>query len=175
MSELIDHKIIDMPALWAVGVQVHVLNEGDNPLPAEWRKQFESGLFEKLAALPGAYAKDDCMGIIHSWPGDMSCFEYLMCMLFTEKPEKIPEGCTVMELPAGKMLCGYVRGIDASYVVAQAHDLVMARADRSGYEFDMDRLMLMEGYNNPRFTKPDEQGRIIFDYYIPVVKKTKKK
>ena len=51
----------------------------------------------------------------------------------------------------------------------------MARADRSGYEFDMDRLMLMEGYNNPRFTKPDEQGRIIFDYYIPVVKKTKKK
>ena len=60
-------------------------------------------------------------------------------------------------------------------MVAQAHDLVMARADRSGYEFDMDRLMLMEGYNNPRFTKPDEQGRIIFDYYIPVVKKTKKK
>ena len=48
-----------------------------------------------------------------------------------------------MELPAGKMLCGYVRGIDASYVVAQPHDLVMARADRSGYEFDMDRLMLM--------------------------------
>ena len=162
MSELIDHKIIDMPALWAVGAQVHVMNEGDNPLPVEWRKQFESGLFEKLAALPGAYAKDDCI-------------EYLMCMLFTEKPEEIPEGCTVMELPAGKMLCGYVRGIDASYVVAQAHDLVMARADRSGYEFDMDRLMLMEGYNNPRFTKPDEQGRIIFDYYIPVVKKTKKK
>ena len=89
MSELIDHKIIDMPALWAVGAQVHVMNEGDNPLPAEWRKQFESGLFEKLAALPGAYAKDDCMGIIHSWPGDMSCFEYLMCMLFTEKPEEI--------------------------------------------------------------------------------------
>ena len=43
MSELIDHKIIDMPALWAVGAQVHVMNEGDNPLPAEWRKQFESG------------------------------------------------------------------------------------------------------------------------------------
>ena len=98
-----------------------------------------------------------------------------MKICLTEKPEEIPEGCTVMELPAGKMLCGYVRGIDASYVVAQAHDLVMARADRSGYEFDMDRLMLMEGYNNPRFTKPDEQGRIIFDYYIPVVKKTKKK
>ena len=44
MSELIDHKIIDMPALWAVGAQVHVMNEGDNPLPAEWRKQFEIGL-----------------------------------------------------------------------------------------------------------------------------------
>ena len=87
MSELIDHKIIDMPALWAVGAQVHVMNEGDNPLPAEWRKQFESGLFEKLAALPGAYAKDDCMGIIHSWPGDMSCFEYLMCMRPRARPD----------------------------------------------------------------------------------------
>ncbi len=173
MAELIDHKIIDMPRLWAIGVQVHVLNQGDNPLPAEWRKQFEAGLFDRLNALPGAYSADT-FGVIHSWPGDMSCFEYVIGMLFTELPDELPEGCVAHELEEGRMLCGYVRGRDASYVIAGAHDLVMARADKSGYEFDIDRLCLIEGYNCPRFTQPDDQGRIIFDYYIPVVKKSKK-
>lgn len=174
MAELIDHKVIDNPALWAVGTQVHVLNQGDNPLPAEWQKQTERGLFDKLLTLDGLYSRDDFVGIIHSWPGDMSCFEYLMGMLFTQKPDCIPDGCTVYEIPAGSLLCGYVRGIDPSYVVAQAHDLVMARADRSGYTFDMDRLFLMEGYNRHRFTQPDDHGRIVFDYYIPVKKKARK-
>lgn len=169
MTELIDHKVIELPQLWAVGAQIHVVNEGDNPIPAEWRRQAEGGLFERLAALPGAYMPD-CVGLIHSWPGDMSCFEYVIGQLFAELPEELPEGCVAQELPAGAVMCGYVRGRDASYVIAGAHDLVMARMDKAGYEFDIDRLFLLEGYNQQRFSQPDAQGRIIFDYYVPVKK-----
>ena len=170
MSELIDYKLIDQPRLFAVGAQVHVVNQGDNPLPAEWERQFAAGLFGRLEALPGAYSPD-YVGVIHSWPGDMSCFDYTIGMLFTELPEELPEGCTAVELSEGRVMCGYVRGHDASYVIAEAHDLVVARVDRAGYEFDLDRLFLIEGYNCPHFTTPDEQGSIVFDYYVPVKKK----
>lgn len=167
MAELIDHKIIELPTLYAVGAQLDVLNSGDNPIPAQWRAAFQAGLFKRLERLPDAYSAD-MMGVIHSWPGDMSRFYYIIGMLFNSPVLDLPEGCVQQELTGGPTLCGYVRGRDASYTIAQAHDLTLARAQGLGYEFDLARLWLLEGYNCPRFTQPDAQGRIIFDYYIPV-------
>ena len=167
MAELIDHKLIELPTLYAVGVQLDVPNTGNNPIPAQWQAQFQAGLFGRLEQLPGAYTPD-YMGIIHSWPGDMSRFYYIIGMLFEAPPADVPEGCGVHELAGGPTICGYVRGRDESYVIAQAHDLTMARVEKLGYSFDLERLWLLEGYNCPRYTTPDSQGRIIFDYYVPV-------
>ena len=64
MAELIDHKLIELPTLYAVGVQLDVPNTGNNPIPAQWQAQFQTRLFERLEQLPGAYTPD-YMGIIH--------------------------------------------------------------------------------------------------------------
>ena len=168
MAELIDFNVAELPRLYCIGKTIDVINTGENPIPAQWQLALSDGTFEKLAKLPNAYSEDQ-IGLIHSWPRDMSCFKYTIGKLFTQLPPEL-DGLDAVELAPGKVICGYVRGVDASYVIAQAHDLVLARAEKSGLRFDEQRIWLMEGYNTPRFTVPDKQGRIVFDYYIPVIK-----
>ena len=51
-----------------------------------------------------------------------------------------------------------------------AHELTNKAMEEKGYIND-GFAWSMELYNCPRFTTPDEQGRIILDYYIPCRKK----
>lgn len=168
MAELIKMQYVTMPASVVVGksITVSMSEMANNPIPAFWGRCFEQGLFAPLEAQADMVVEDSYVGWMRFLSQDS--FEYVCGMLM--KPGcQIPGGYLAIEKPETDVAIGWVQGKESD-VYPAAHHLTEQGMINDGYKMNMQAGWSMELYNCPRFTTPNEQGLIILDYIIPVVK-----
>ncbi len=127
----------------------------------KWNEWFEKGYFktlEELGSLPeneGAYL------------GCMRCadeFEYWIGMFFPEQTP-VPEGYMYVDTPSGDIgTCWiYGRADNGEVFGEKPHDMCLTKIKDEGWQVAKD-AWFFERYNCPRFTTPDENGKVILDY-----------
>ena len=136
--------------------------------PAMWGTAFEEGWFDTLEVLlPEDWAEsfpnaDAYIGL--EYARGISCDEYWVGMwLPVDTP--IPEGFGGLEFPECTLATAYVRGreetgeiygCEAECLEAFARQGRMPRMEGANY-------WIFERYACPRFTTPDDEGRVILD------------
>ena len=94
--------------------------------------------------------------------GSDGLFAYVGGMLM--KPgAAVPEGYYSRELAATKVAVGWVQGVDHGEVFAKAHALTGKALQEAGLD-NVGITWMLELYNCPCFTMPDENGNITLDY-----------
>lgn len=132
----------------------------------KWGQWFANGWFLTLESI-GTAQDDSYVGAMRITEAG---FEYWIGMLLASA-EKIPEGFSVMEIPAGDMAVSYLYGKDGSAELfgMEAHEACVAAWSAKGW---IPSGWFLERYNCPRYTTPDEKGNVILDYcaYVAVDK-----
>lgn len=164
MANLIKIDFIEMPKVLVLGKTLEVdwmkIHE-ENPIPAFWDECFRTSMFKVLEAM-----KDFVYN--PAYVGYMNMHSYT-CGVLMKIGCPIPEGMTVHEITPTKAAVGWIQGHEKD-VFMNAHKLTETALEEWGYKYNPDCKWSMEFYNCPRFTEKDDQGRVILDYYIPVVK-----
>lgn len=170
MAKLIRLEPVELPGLLAVGrvlrAPMEALMAGENPIPAFWEQCFGDGTFTALEASADGLWDPSYIGLMADFRGKEGMFSYLCGMLFREGAD-LPEGFEALPIPAGRATLGWVRGQDAGDVCGAAHALTVQGLQAAGQSCER-MAWTMELYNCPRFTTPDEEGRVTLDYYIPL-------
>lgn len=126
----------------------------------EWHEKGYFNILEELESLPeneGAYL------------GCMRCtdeFEYWIGMFFSEQTP-VPDGFTYVDIPSGDIGTCWIYGREDNGEIygQEPHDMCMSRIKEEGWQFAEDTWFI-ERYNCPRFTTPDENGKVILDYCV---------
>ncbi len=165
MADLVKIEFIEMPEVLVVGKNIKVdwtKIHGENPIPAFWKECFKEGMFKKLEAIT-EYIYNP------AYVGYMNMHSYTCGMLMKLGCEKPGEDFTIHEIAPTKVAVGWIKGIKQN-VCMNAHALTEKALENWGYMYNPDCNWSMELYNCPRFTQQDEEGKVILDYYIPVIK-----
>jgi predicted transcriptional regulator YdeE len=130
---------------------------------SKWDEWFSNGWFEAIEKLGPIPENGD------AYVGMMRCvdvFEYWIGMLFPAGMD-VPEGYDHVDIPEGDIAVCYIYGRpDNGEIYGQrAHDACMEMISQQGYALQ-DDPWFFERYNCPRFTTPDEQGKVILDYCV---------
>lgn len=169
MAELLQCIITKMPKVMVVGKELIPdmtrLNKGENPIPEFWNQCFKDNIFANLEAQDSALLNSDYVGVMYTDKATGQAFRYLVGMLMSEDAV-IPEGYQTFLIDACEVGIGYIRGEEGD-VLMNAHRLTseaIQRLNRSATQLPW----IMELYNCPRWTNPDENGKVILDYYLPL-------
>ena len=165
MADLIKINFIEMPHVLVLGKTLEVdwtkIHEF-NPIPAFWDDCFKEGMFKKLEKIKD-YVYDP------AYVGYMNMHSYT-CGMIMKLGCPMPQGdFTRHEIMPTKVAVGWIKGHEDD-VFMNAHKLTEKELEEWGYMYNPACKWSMEFYNCPRFTEKDEEGRVILDYYIPVVK-----
>lgn len=170
MGKLIRLETKELPGLVVVGKELRysmeALMKGDNRIGAFWGACFSEGVMEPLEAQPEYVYDESYVGIMLDWDKGDGDFSYIVGMLM--KPGAVvPGGYVSRELAKGTAAVGFIQGKDTPDVCGNAHEETEKALREAGHS-NAQMRWCMELYNCPRFTTPDEDGRIILDYYIPL-------
>ena len=127
-----------------------------------WAEWWENGWFEVLEALPGLPVNDD--GYIGATRKD----EYWIGMFFPLNTP-VPNGFEAAEMPAADYAVCYLYGSETGSELysEETRQLCRKAMRESGFVPRTDGWCF-ERYNCPRFTTPDEHGKVILDYAVSV-------
>jgi predicted transcriptional regulator YdeE len=142
------------------------LMQGDNRLGALWDKCFAENTFAALESQVEHVFDPSYVGFMTDWDLGDGDFSYIVGMMMKDGAQ-IPDGYIVKKLPACKAGVGWIRGDDVRDVCSNAHEQTTSALKGHGRQCETMRWC-MELYNCPRFTTPDENGKITLDYYIPL-------
>lgn len=138
----------------------------------KWGEWFQNGWFEKLEEI--GYIPDMENGYV----GLMGCsenegsFQYWIGV-FTPENTNVPDGYSYVDIPAGDVgVCWiYGREDNGELYGQEPHNMCMAKLQANGMDNYREELKdgekwwwYFERYNCPRFTTPDENGKVILDY-----------
>lgn len=170
MGKLIKFEVTDLPDILLVGKEIrHSMEEqmkGINPIPAFWDGCFAEGIFSILEKQEDSIFNRDYAGVLTDWDKGDGDFSYIIGMLMKPGAD-VPEGYVSRHIKATKIAIAWIQGKDVADVCMNAHELTEQTLKAEGHNCDKMKWS-MELYNCPRFTKPDENGQIILDYYIPI-------
>jgi predicted transcriptional regulator YdeE len=164
MVEIVKVYKESLPNLRLIGKRYTDNDRGvDGGYGNKWGEWFEKGYFsqlEELGSLPeneGAYV------------GSMRCageFEYWIGMFFAEGTP-VPEGFMHVDIPRGELgICWiYGREDNGEIYGMEPHNMCVAKLNEAGWQMSED-TWFFERYQCPRFTTPDESGKVILDYCI---------
>lgn len=130
----------------------------------KWGEWFSSDMFKPLEAL-GPLSESD-----NAFFGLMRCvndnFEYWIGMQFPENT-LVPEGYSYVDIEDGYIATCYIYGNEDNGELygTNAHNACMDKVAGAGFLIKEDPWFF-ERYNCPRFTTPDENGKVILDYSI---------
>jgi hypothetical protein len=149
------------PALRLIGKRYTNSDRGPAGYAHKWGEWHQQGYFADLEKLGSAPEHGD------AYVGCMRCldeFEYWIGMFFPAGTP-VPEGFSHEDIPAGEVgICWiYGREDNGEIYGQQAHDKCVASIREAGWQV-ADGTWFFERYNCPRFTTPDEQGKVILDY-----------
>jgi hypothetical protein len=164
MTEIIKVYKESLPSLRLIGKRyTHSDRNAYGSFSNKWGEWFENGYFkplEELGSLPeneGAYV------------GCMRCageFEYWIGMFFP-KDTPVPEGYMYADIPAGDIGTCWIYGREDNGEIygEEPHNKCMSKVMEEGWKL-ADNSWCFERYNCPRFTTPDESGKVILDYCV---------
>lgn len=175
MAKLTRLDFRELPALYVVGKAERypmdaIMQNDNNPLPAQWEKCFADGTFDTLNKYTDALFSPDYIGAMMDWDRGDGAFTSVIGVLMHTLPEPLPEGFTAHPIAPSTLAIGWIRGKYTADVCGVAHQETEKALREAGYADD-GMTWCMEVYNYPRFTTPDEHGEITLDYYIPCHKK----
>jgi predicted transcriptional regulator YdeE len=170
MAELVYFEVKDFPAVKLIGKELRysmaIHMQGENRIPAFWEQCFSDGTFTQLEAQRDQMLDDSAVGVMLDWDKGDGEFSYI-CGILMKAGAIVPDGYIFRDLPASKVAVAWVKGKDTMDVASSAHVMTEQKLKEKGYTNDR-MSWSMELYNCPRFTNPDENGKIVLDYYIPV-------
>ena len=170
MAELIQFEVKELGPWCIAGKAIRVEMGPENPIPAFWDACFADGTFSTLETQTDWVLCPDYVGFMADWQESSHTFLYI-CGMMMKPGFSAPEGGFVsLPVAASSAAVGWIRGASTQDVCMPAHELTSKAMEEKGYT-NQGFTWSMELYNCPRFTTPDEQGRIILDYYIPCRKK----
>jgi len=164
MSDLVKIDFIEMPDVVVVGKTLGVdwtKVHKENPIPDFWKECMAEGVFSQLEALEGYIFNPAYVGYM--------TMESYTCGMLMKLGCPVPENLDVHEIMPTKVAVGWVKGKEPELYM-QAHELTEKGLEEWGYMYNPDARWSMEVYVCPRFTEADENGNIVLDYYIPVIK-----
>lgn len=132
---------------------------------AKWGEWFATERFAPLEALC-AFPNEE-----NGYVGLMRCpeggaFEYWIGV-FAPEDTAVPPGYQYTDIPAGDVGTCWIYGREDNGELfgMDAHNLCVSKIAEQGRE-PADHSWFFELYNCPRYTTPDEQGKVILDYGI---------
>ncbi len=169
MAELIQFEVKELPKLVVVGKalrhNMEALMKGDNPIGGFWDKCFGENVFAPLEAQGSRIYDPSYVGIMCDWDRGDGDFSYIVGMMM-RPGATVPEGYDTWEIQPTKAAVSWLRGENVGDVCSCAHGATEQAMRERGIAPE-GMPWCMELYNCPRFTTPDDQGRITLDYYIP--------
>ncbi len=154
-----------IPALRLIGKKYHDPDRG--PLGGfgmkwvEWYEKAYYSTLEQLGPIPESEgAHIGCMRMIEG------SLEYWTGMFFPEGTP-VPDGYTYADIPAGEIGTCWVYGHARSGELygEYVHFQCVRELEAAGWEI-ADDYWYFERYVCPRFSEPDEYGKVIMDYCI---------
>ncbi|MDD2481725.1 MAG: GyrI-like domain-containing protein [Lutispora sp.] len=129
----------------------------------KWGEWFEKGYFRALEELGSLPENGD------AYLGCMRCvgeFEYWIGMFFPEETP-VPDGYMYVDIPSGDLGTCWIRGREDNGEIygQEPHEMCISKIKEAGWQLSEDPWFI-ERYNCPRFTTPDEKGKVILDYCI---------
>ncbi|NLJ68571.1 MAG: GyrI-like domain-containing protein [Firmicutes bacterium] len=163
MAELMKVFKESFPPLRLIGRRYTDADRGsDGGFGHKWNEWFEKGGFEPLDQLGedqqigGGYV--GCMRY-------MDGFEYWIGAFFPEGTP-VPDGYEYVDIPAAEVgICWIYGSPDGELYGEEVHDMCQAAIDKAGWQI-ADEPWFFELYNCPRFTTPDQEGKVILDYGV---------
>lgn len=127
----------------------------------KWGDWFEKGYFKALEELGGLTENGD------AFIGCMRCtgeFEYWIGMFFPEDTP-VPDGYMYADIPSGEIGTCWIYGREDNGEIygLEPHNMCLSKIQDEGWKVLKDSWFF-ERYNCPRFTTPDEKGKVILDY-----------
>lgn len=165
MTEIVRVYRQKMPPLRFIGIRYGKEEAcGKAGFAEKWSEWFADGRFEVLESLGccGCYEDGDAyIGLMHGRDDDP--LQYWIGM-FAAAGTTVPEQFDYMDFPAGELGVVWVRGPE-SEIYGQEKKCAQACLD-AGMRIEMDEkgaFWFFERYQCPRFTEPDDQGRVVLD------------
>lgn len=164
MPEVINILQERVPALRFIGKRyTDADRDSGGGFGERWREWFQEERFTPLQALgPAPEHGDAYVGLMRY----LNEFEYWIGIFFPADTP-VPEGYDWVDLPActfgtcwlyGREETGELYGMDA-------HMSCASQIENKGWRI-AEAPWCLERYNHPRFTTPDENGKVILDYCI---------
>jgi hypothetical protein len=164
MVEIIKVYRESLPSLRLIGKRFTNSHRGpDGGFGNKWSEFFERGDFKTLVELGSLPENGD------AYVGCMRCtneFEYWIGMFFPENTP-VPDGFMYVDIPGGDVgTCWiYGRADNGELYGMEPHNMCISKIKETGWQIAEDSWFF-ERYNCPRFTAPDEKGKVILDYCI---------
>lgn len=172
MVELIKSYTQPIPASRFVGIKYGDGDRVNGGFGDKWGDWFANNRFEKVESLlteefskeyedAGAY-----IGLMRWKEGEP--FEYWVGM-FVPADSEVPDGYGYVDMPEAKLGVCWLHGPEGELYCKEAQ--CGERLTKDGFEIKQDDAgawWFFERYGCPRFTTPDEEGRVILDicHYI---------
>lgn len=153
-----------VPALRFIGKRyTDADRDAQGGFAARWEEWFREGRFAALEALGMAPEHGNAyIGLMRFADG----FEYWIGV-FVPSGTPVPDGYDWIDLPETTFGTCWLYGREESGELygEAVHMLCVSRLEEQGWEV-APSPWFMERYNHPRFTTPDQHGKVILDYCI---------
>ena len=151
------------PAFRLIGKRYTDADRGpDGGFSHKWCEWFEKGYFQPLEQIgEDSFIGGGYVGLM--WYVEE--FEYWIGALFPEATP-VPEGYEYLDIPAAEIGICWIHGKpDGELYGEEVHNMCLAAIQQAGWQI-ADEPWFFELYNCPRFTTPDQDGKVILDYGV---------
>jgi len=139
-----------------------------------WQEYFSNGFSEKVKEIEN-YNIDVgieyiSLGYMRNFDDTGQAFEYTIGKYF-EKDTIVPKGLTSINIPAGLVAHGKIKG-KLNDILVDAYFLLTEAIEKNGYKIDYDNFYWCDVYTYDGYCSPIEKGEeiIVLDYYMPCIK-----
>lgn len=167
MYEITRSYVQTVPAMRFIGIKYGDEDRVGGGFGQKWGEWFQNNLFQPLEALLTDEFKkeyedtDAYIGLMRYKEGEP--FQYWIGM-FSSQGTEVPEGYGYVDIPASKLGVCWLHGPEGELYCKE--DKCAERLMQEGQEIIADETgawWFFERYGCPRFTTPDEEGKIILD------------
>lgn len=167
MYEIVKTYKQPVPAMRFIGMKYSDKDRVDGGFGSKWVEWFQTGRLNKLEGLltddfMHEYKDYDAYIGLMRWKEGQE-FEYWIGM-FLPEGVAVPEGYGYVDLPASDLGVCWLHGRESELYCKE--DKCVERLTEEGYEIATDEAgacWFFERYGCPRFTEPDEEGKVILD------------
>lgn len=164
MPEIIKTYRESLPRTHFIGKRYTDKDRVNDNFTTHWNVWFENGWLDEIErANEGKLIDDSYVGLMLG--GENASFYWIG--IFCTEDATIPEGYEMIELPAKDAAVCWIQGQEGPELFCM-HDACVNAMTQAGlspfYQTEDGLFIFFERYNCPRYTTPDDQGRVILDY-----------